>query len=151
MVGTSEDLMDDNPVLSGKSCLSLRRQSYFPSPRQTTATVPFLRPKKKKKNQNSLLPKELNTISEPNRNTPGMLSQGRSQGQGEEVISAPHARLGLAGSSRPRSNRRSVLQDTPDKAPQTTPTTDACFVAKPHSSPQTRAALLLGYIFMLKG
>ena len=94
MVGTSEDLMDEDLVLTGKSCLSLRRQSYFSSPRNTIATVPFLRPKKKRKkktNQNHLLPKELNAISESNRNTPGMLSQGHSQGLGEEVISAPHA------------------------------------------------------------
>ena len=145
--------MDDDPVLFGKFCLSLRRQSYFSSPRNTTATVPFLRLKKKKTNQNHLLPKELNAISEPNRNTPGMLSQGHSQRLGEEVISAPHAwpvPARAAGPTRFRQMRWSTAHKTPEVVPPN-PLQTPTLMDTVHSSPKTRAPLLFGCIFMLKG
>lgn len=97
----------NDPVLSGKSCLSLRRWSCFPSPRHTTATVPFLRPKQT--NQNHLLLKQFNNISEPNQKKRGMLSQGAARTYGRRSSQLPLPRRCLAGGSRHSTSQTEYL------------------------------------------
>lgn len=95
----------------------------------------------------------MNAISEPNQNTPGMLSQGHSQRLGEEVISAPRAwpvPARAAGPACLRQMRCSVAHKTPEAMPPN-PLQTPTLMGTVHSSPQTRAPLLFGYIFMLKG
>lgn len=133
-------------VLSGKSCLSLRRQSCFPSPRRTIATMPFLR--QNRQVETIFSPQRLILFQDPNRTHQECFLQGPARTWVRRVILCSLCRTcsrqEVAAPAHPR-QKVCLLEDSGGG-----PCEPLSQKASPCNSPHVGAALLFACVFMLK-